>query len=284
VQEIIASWERQSPAIRVLRAFLGMTFLYAGWVKASDPKYFASGFVESVSAAARTTPISQLVEWVTLSPNLFAWAVIVTELAVGLFTLLGVAAFATALVGAFLTLILWPSSNWVVPDHFLAAAPAYLILWLVYALTLRERRSGPRVRAATDRRGFLRGALSVLTVAGLTVIGRFISRPDQATPSAEERVGPMLSEIAIGEGATFESSGGLTMAIRTGENEVVAYALTCTHQGCTVEYDSGWGLFMCPCHGATFDPKSNGKATAPASRPLRRINVRINEAGQIVEG
>ncbi len=65
--------------------------------------------------------------------------------------------------------------------------------------------------------------------------------------------------------------------------KVVAYDLTCTHAGCTVEYDPSSGLLICPCHGATFDPTHGARAIAgPTDQPLAGLSVHVDRAtGQI---
>lgn len=280
MQAILASWRRQSPAIRVLRAFLGLTFLYAGWHKVSDPKFIPSGFAESVGAFAKTSPISQLLDIAARSPEAFGWGIILAELAVGIFTLLGVASVAAALGGLGLSLTLWLSSSWNVRPYFLAADPAYVALWAVYATALWDMRA--RRRQPLDRRGFLRGALAAAGVLGVAWFGRRSAGPS-TTASKTTGSGIKLSDIKVGESAPFDSSQGPAVVIRTGENDVVAFTSTCTHEGCIVGYQADRALLVCPCHGATFDPRRNGEATAPASRPLDRIKVRVTEAGRVVE-
>jgi len=39
----VSSWRSQSKGQRVLRIFLGATWIYAGWVKASDPEFLTQG-------------------------------------------------------------------------------------------------------------------------------------------------------------------------------------------------------------------------------------------------
>lgn len=276
MQAIVASWRRQSFAIRALRAFLGITFIYAGWHKASDPNFIAQGFADSVAAFASTSPISQVLDIALSAPELFAWAIIATEIGVGIFTLLGVAGLTAALGGVLLSLTLWLSSSWNVRPYFLAADPAYLALWSVYAIALWDGRS--RRRTSMDRRGFLRAGVGAGVVAGIALLGRRIG--GAVAPAATDL---SLDQIPVGDAASFTSSRGPAIAIRTGQRDVVAFSSKCTHEGCAVSYEKDRELLVCPCHGATFDPGRNAAPTAPATDPLERIDVSIDASGRIVE-
>ena len=63
-------------------------------------------------------------------------------------------------------------------------------------------------------------------------------------------------------------------------SSVVAYSRVCTHAGCLVGYDSGSRLFVCPCHGAEFDPAHQADPTpgSPTSTPLQMIRVVVDKA------
>ena len=57
-----------------------------------------------------------------------------------------------------------------------------------------------------------------------------------------------------------------------GNDTFVALSSTCTHQGCTISYDSGSNRFPCPCHGSVFG--SNGSViNGPASRALKEYTI-----------
>jgi Rieske Fe-S protein len=57
-----------------------------------------------------------------------------------------------------------------------------------------------------------------------------------------------------------------------------AMTITCPHQGCDVEPQSG--ALYCPCHGSRFD--SNGKVLqGPANSPLVHFAVSVDAAGNI---
>ena len=50
--------------------------------------------------------------------------------------------------------------------------------------------------------------------------------------------------------------GSITVVRGTGKN-LVAVDPTCTHNGCTVNWDSNTKTFNCPCHGAKYDIYGN---------------------------
>jgi len=54
----------------------------------------------------------------------------------------------------------------------------------------------------------------------------------------------------------------------------VAVSKICTHQQCTVEYNSSGKKYNCPCHGSTFD--TNGDViNGPATIKLQEYNTSL---------
>jgi len=66
---------------------------------------------------------------------------------------------------------------------------------------------------------------------------------------------------------------------RESEQEFVAFAINCTHLGCPVRWIPEARLFICPCHGGTFD-QDGAVAAGPPPRPLTRYEVRVRD-GQV---
>ncbi len=65
------------------------------------------------------------------------------------------------------------------------------------------------------------------------------------------------------------------------KNRIYALYARCPHLGCTVNWFSGIRTYKCPCHGSEFH--SNGVNFAgPSPRPLDRLHIQINAAGNIV--
>jgi menaquinol-cytochrome c reductase iron-sulfur subunit len=68
---------------------------------------------------------------------------------------------------------------------------------------------------------------------------------------------------------------------RTGEQDFIAFAITCSHLGCPVRWQPSARLFMCPCHGGVYY-EDGSVAAGPPPRPLTRYSVRIqNDEVQI---
>ena len=61
----------------------------------------------------------------------------------------------------------------------------------------------------------------------------------------------------------------------TGQENFVAVSQTCTHQGCTVQYDNSTQHFICPCHGGTYD--KNGQVLyGPPIYPLKNYKTSLS--------
>lgn len=278
MKSVIAGWKRQPLSMRLLRGFLGLTFIYAGLDKLLDPSFIPQGFVESVSAYAQTSPISSLLSLAAEHPTLFAWVIIISELSIGIFTLLGAAALPAALGGMLLSLTLWLSSSWNVRPYFLAADPAYLVMWSVYAFSL------PRSKKAfsIERREAGVAFVGALAVGAIAFFGRRSKKQVvEPTASASGKTVVALANLPVGSTFAFDSSQGPAVLIRLADNKVVAYTTKCTHEGCTVQFNRGRKLLECPCHGATFDPSREAAPTPPASRPLSKIQVAIKGANVV---
>jgi uncharacterized membrane protein YphA (DoxX/SURF4 family) len=179
----------------ILRAFLGVTFMYAGIQKLADPNFFHAGTPDFIGSQLRSfgqgSPIHGVIGFFGHFPALTGLGVALTETAVGLATLLGIGAILAAGVGFAINLILFLSATWHVHPYFLGSDSIYAVAWLAYLAGLvdieRQVRAAPIVgthrqrtaaidAGAVGRREFLRGGLVavgtlILGAAATTVSG-----------------------------------------------------------------------------------------------------------------
>ena len=73
----------------------------------------------------------------------------------------------------------------------------------------------------------------------------------------------------IGKDWEYWGAGDRVYASYPGTNEAIS--LTCTHQGCTVQFKED-GRFYCPCHGSIFE-RDGRVISGPAQRNLPRFQV-----------
>jgi nitrite reductase/ring-hydroxylating ferredoxin subunit/uncharacterized membrane protein YphA (DoxX/SURF4 family) len=279
-----ASWRNQLWPLRVMRLWLGATWIYAGWDKASDPGFLTSGsptFIGSQLAAyAQNSPIDFLLNKILDHPTQVGILVMVAEFAIGFATLLWIAPTWAAFGGFVMSISLWLSSSWNVQPYFMASDSAYAILWLTYFLFLYGSRRKSNI--SIDRRGFIR----VSSIAALAVVGVGLGRlfPKKA---AAVSAGPAKiiedSALAVGKIHNFTSKSGSPAVLFRSKTGVYAYSAVCTHEGCTVQYNSASKNLQCGCHGAVFDPGKDGTVvTGPTNKPLPKIKVAV-EGAWIVE-
>ncbi len=83
---------------------------------------------------------------------------------------------------------------------------------------------------------------------------------------------PEVEELDRGEGKIVRSDGDAIGAYRDPDGKVHGVSATCTHMGCTVQWNDAETSWDCPCHGSRFD--IDGCVLAgPATEPLAQVDV-----------
>lgn len=123
-------------ALLPLRIFLGVTFIYAGLDKLTDPSFFGSGgsLVAMMHSVHGTAAIPGMVDLALKAPNGFGYAIALGELAAGLGTLFGLLARIAAAGGALISLSLWLTVSWASTPYYYGNDLAYLMAWLPLVL------------------------------------------------------------------------------------------------------------------------------------------------------
>lgn len=136
-------WTRATPlewALLPLRLFLGVTFIYAGIQKVTDPQFFnpkAPGYIgNQIIGFARGSPIHGFLMSIVLPhSHLFGIAIILGEIAIGLGTLFGFLLRPAAFFGLLLSLMFFLSASWHVYPYFYGADIVFVFAWITMLLS-----------------------------------------------------------------------------------------------------------------------------------------------------
>ena len=71
------------------------------------------------------------------------------------------------------------------------------------------------------------------------------------------------------------------IVIRTSDTQYVALSKICTHQGCTVLYNSATNQLPCPCHGSLYNISGN-VLNGPATSSLKKYSTKIDGNNLII--
>jgi thiosulfate dehydrogenase [quinone] large subunit len=122
-------------ALLPLRAFLGVTFTFAGLQKLADPGYLdphnPTSAAHQMLLFRRSSPIGGLLELSTHAPTLVSLLVAFGELAVGLGTLLGLWVRIAAAGGMLLSLTFFLTVSWNTRPYYYGADIVFVFAWLV---------------------------------------------------------------------------------------------------------------------------------------------------------
>ena len=116
-----------------LRAFLGVTFTYAGLEKLADPNFFRASvpgsFDQQLRGAIVTSPLHGLLSMAAHTPVIVALLISFGELAVGIGTLLGLWGRVAAVAGALLSLLFFLSVSFSVHPYYYGSDIVFLFAW-----------------------------------------------------------------------------------------------------------------------------------------------------------
>jgi thiosulfate dehydrogenase [quinone] large subunit len=127
-------------ALLPLRLFLGITFVYAGIQKLSDPGFLHPGAPTYIGTQlhgfANGTPGGFLLRAFALpQPKLAGVGVALIEIAVGLLVTAGLLTRLAAAVGLGLNLVLFLTNSWNAYPYFLGSDIVFVFAWLPFVLT-----------------------------------------------------------------------------------------------------------------------------------------------------
>ena len=269
-----------------MRIWLGVTWIYAGWVKATDAGFLKQGsptyIGTQLAAYSSQSPIGFVINHFIEHAFIIGIFVMLSEFAIGIATLFYVAPSTAALGGLAMSIGLWLASSYHTSPYFLASDTTYAVLWAAYFFSINKTNSKKRGREEVnlDRRGVLRGAAVAAGAVLASVAGNTFAKGAVPLNAAANKSGKKIVKLAslkVGGTKNFIAANGAPAVLFRTKNGVFAYSAICTHQGCTVDYSAQYKALLCPCHGAMFDPFSNAKVlSGPTNRPLDKVKVAVS--------
>jgi nitrite reductase/ring-hydroxylating ferredoxin subunit len=101
------------------------------------------------------------------------------------------------------------------------------------------------------------------------------------TPLVLAGSGSVLSLDATIASFTDPASGDPSIVIRPDSRRFVAFDAVCPHAGCTVGYDPGQKVIICPCHGSQFNAGTGAVEVGPATTGLKKLRIAEGPNGQL---
>ena len=252
-------------ALLPLRAFLGFTFCFAGLQKLANPRFFDAADPASIQSqlagAARRSPVHALISPLAHVAVPLGVLIAFGELAVGVGTLLGLRARLAAAGGLALSLMLFLTVSFHSAPYYTGADIVLVFAWTPLLLA----GSGP-AQTATARPSH-----------------RATARPRQpAKAPPGTAIGP-ASGVPVGQAASFTdpATGDPSIVIRPSAGTFVAFDAVCPHAGCTVGYDPGQKVIVCPCHGSQFNVGTGAVEVGPATAGLKKLGIAEGPNGQL---
>ena len=133
--------------------------------------------------------------------------------------------------------------------------------------------------ATGSRRGFVNllmgSGFGAMAVWMLYPVVRFLIPPKGGEPTIASVTLPWKpAEVKTNSGRIYKFGSQPGILVKTPAGELRAFAATCTHLNCTVQYREEKQDIWCACHNGIYD--LNGKnVSGPPPRPLEGYKVNV---------
>jgi Rieske Fe-S protein len=123
---------------------------------------------------------------------------------------------------------------------------------------------------------FLRTAAGAFAASVFYPVARFLSPPRMPeSTTAEVEAGPANDPELLEKGFKIVRFGAEpVIVLRVAEDDFRAFAATCTHLDCIVEYRRDRQMIWCNCHNGQYDLTGRNVA-GPPPRPLAAYRVHL---------
>jgi thiosulfate dehydrogenase [quinone] large subunit len=200
-------------ALLPLRLFLGVTFIYAGVQKLSDPGFLHKGAPTYIGTQlhgfASGTPGGFILRAFAIPhPTLAGVGVAITEIAIGILVTAGLLTRAAAAVGLGLNFILFLTNSWHAYPYFLGSDIVFVFAWTPFVIAGAEGQPSVDMELARRARPSRRGAPEPATSGGLVT----------------RRV--LLRQALLGAGAATLGIAGVAYAAKGSYQGAAAPSLT----------------------------------------------------------
>jgi thiosulfate dehydrogenase [quinone] large subunit len=270
-------------ALFPVRLFLGVTFVYGGIQKLSDPGFLHPGAPTYIGTQLRGfahgTPGGFVLRAFAIPhPALAGVAVALTEIAVGLLVATGLLTRAAATVGLLLNLLLFLTNSWRTYPYFLGSDIVFVFAWLPFVVAGAARQ--PTLESIVRRR-LMRGAPAQRRVPGAAAS----TVPPRASPAGEPgltRRGVMTAALS-GVAAVTALIAGISVLLRGAYRPARTLSASAAPRSRatagSTQPTSGHGSTS--GHKSTTVPRSTGAGT---SSGLPAGAVRLGAASQLPVG
>ena len=132
--------------------------------------------------------------------------------------------------------------------------------------------------SGVSRRGFLdwvlTGGLLAMVGAAVYPLIRFVIPPSRPEAAATQVTAAKVGELAPNTGKIFRFGKDPAILILTTSGQYKAFAATCTHLDCVVQFRGDLERIWCSCHNGHYDLNGNNVAGPPPS-PLTAYTVSV---------
>jgi len=127
---------------------------------------------------------------------------------------------------------------------------------------------------------FLGTSLGAMCLSVLYPVARYLTPPDVPESQSKSTRAALDGELKPNDARVFRFGSYPALLVRDQDGGYRAFAATCTHLSCTVQYRGDLKQIWCACHNGFYD--LNGRnVSGPPPRPLEQYAVHVAN-GEVV--